>query len=83
MGGSRKIDCGFKPSELENVNFRRSLYFVSDLKVGEIVSEDVVRSVGPRYEIEPKWKDIIVGKTVNLDVKRNTQVSFDLLNMKI
>jgi N-acetylneuraminate synthase len=74
-----KVDYGRKPSELENVKFRRSLYFVRDLKAGEAITEDAVRSVRPGYGIEPKWKTTIVGKTVTLDVKKNTPVSLDVI----
>lgn len=65
------------------MKFRRSLYFVRDLKAGETITEDAVRSVRPGYGIEPKWKSAIVGKTVTLDVKKNTPLGFDCLNMKI
>jgi len=78
-----KIEYAVKSSEFENVKFRRSLYFVRDLKAGETITEDAVRSVRPGYGIEPKWKAAIVGKTVALDVKKNSPVNFDLLNMKI
>ena len=70
-----KIEYGVKSSEFENVKFRRSLYFVRDLKAGETITEDAVKSVRPGYGIEPKWKATIVGKTVALDVKKNTPVS--------
>lgn len=76
-----KIDYSRKSSELENVKFRRSLYFVKDLKSGDVVTEDAIRSVRPGYGLAPKWHPSIIGKKVNLDIKKYTPVSFDLLDL--
>ena len=69
-----KIDYGRKSSEQGNVKFRRSLYFIKDLKAGEMVTRDAVRSVRPGYGASPRHFEIIVGKTVTKDVSRNTPV---------
>src|SRR5690606_10933127 len=42
-----KVDYGRKSSEQGNVKFRRSLYFVKDMNVGDLVAADCVRSVRP------------------------------------
>ena len=49
-----KVDFGRKSSEQGNIKFRRSLYFVRDLKVGDIITGDAVRSVRPGYGMAPK-----------------------------
>ncbi|QJI16866.1 MULTISPECIES: pseudaminic acid synthase [unclassified Pseudomonas] len=69
-----KVDYGRKSSEEGNVQFRRSLYFVKDLKAGELITPDSVRSVRPGYGLPPKKYSEICGKTVLLDVKKNTAV---------
>lgn len=63
-----KVDYGRKLSEQGNAQFRRSLYFVKDLKVGDVITEDAVRSVRPGYGLSPKHFKKIIGKTVSKDV---------------
>ena len=41
------VDYGRKSSEIGNVKFRRSLYFVKNMKKGDVVSYDAVRSIRP------------------------------------
>ena len=70
-----KVDYGRKASEKGNAQFRRSLYFVKDLKAGDIITEDAIRSVRPGYGLAPKFSDKIVGKVVIEDIRKNTPVS--------
>lgn len=68
------IDYGRKSSEKCNVQFRRSLYFVKDLKKGDIITEDAVKSVRPGYGLPPKMLKEIIGKKVTRDIKRSMPV---------
>ena len=74
-----KVDYGLKSSEQGNIKFRRSLYFVRDLKAGETITANAIRSVRPGYGIPPKHADEIIGKTVTRDVAANTSVQWDAL----
>lgn len=74
-----KVDYGCKSSEQANVKFRRSLYFVKDLKAGDVITEDAVRSVRPGYGIAPKHLTKISGVFVRLDVRANTPVSINVI----
>lgn len=73
------VDYGRKSSEQGNVQFRRSLYFVKDLKSGDVITADSVRSVRPGYGLPPKMLKDIIGKTVVIDVKANTPVKESVL----
>jgi len=75
-----QVDYGRKSSEQGNAQFRRSLYFVKDLKVGDVITEDYVRSVRPGYGLAPKHLDKVIGKKVNVDVRANTPVNVDVLD---
>ncbi|SMF10689.1 pseudaminic acid synthase [Pseudogulbenkiania subflava] len=68
------VDYGRKSSEQGNVKFRRSLYFVKDLKAGDIITEDAVRSVRPGFGLPPKMVDQIIGKAVTQNIRANTPV---------
>jgi pseudaminic acid synthase len=74
-----RIDYGRKSSEQANVQFRRSLYFVKDLKAGDVVTPDAVRSVRPGFGLAPKHLDALIGCRVATDVVRNTPVTPDKL----
>lgn len=74
-----KVDYGHKSSEQGNVKFRRSLYFVKDLKAGEVITKEDVKSVRPGYGLAPKYLDQILGRKVKVDIVSNTAVSLDFL----
>jgi N-acetylneuraminate synthase len=74
-----EVDYGRKSSELGNVKFRRSLYFVKALRQGDIVTAESVRSVRPGFGLAPKHLDKVIGATVNRDVQHGVPVRWDLL----
>ncbi|HIP24158.1 MAG TPA: pseudaminic acid synthase [Rhodobacteraceae bacterium] len=69
-----KIDYGRKSSEQSNTQFRRSLYFVKDLKTGDTITADTVRSVRPGYGAAPKYLDRVIGQRVSRDTPANSPV---------
>lgn len=68
------VDYGRKSSEKGNVQFRRSLYFVRDIKKGERISADAIRSVRPGYGLAPKWLSRVVGKIAACDIRMHSPV---------
>ena len=74
-----QVDYGRKSSEQGNVKFRRSLYFVKDLKAGDIITADSVRSVRPGFGLAPKYLPELIGKTTTQDITKNTATSFDFI----
>lgn len=77
-----QVDYGRKSSEQGNAQFRRSLYFVKDMKAGEIITPECVRSVRPGFGLAPKYYESILGKKVVCDVQMNTPVKMSLLEFK-
>ena len=69
-----QVDYGRKSSEQGNVQFRRSLYFVKDMKEGDVITQNCVRSVRPGYGLAPKNLETVIGKTLSKDVYRNNPV---------
>lgn len=78
-----QVDYGRKSSEQGNVKFRRSLYFVKDLKAGDVITEDAVRSVRPGHGLPPKYLNKIIGKTVTSNISRNTATTLEALGNDI
>lgn len=74
------IDYGRKSSEEGNAQFRRSLYFVKEMRVGEIITNSCVRSVRPGYGLPPKCLPEIVGKRVSKRVKVGEPVTQEAID---
>lgn len=72
-----QVDYARKSSEQGNVKFRRSLYFVKDLRKGEIITADAVRSVRPGFGLAPKYLHQILGRKAIRDIRANTPVGPD------
>lgn len=76
-----EVDYGRKSSEQGNIQFRRSLYFVKDLKAGEVITADAIRSVRPGYGLPPKYLREIIGKKVNCDIDRAQPVKMSYIDL--
>ena len=74
-----RVDYSRKQSEEGNAQFRRSLYVVTDVKAGDPVTPDNVRSVRPGFGLPPRHYDEIMGRRFAIDVEKATPVSWDLL----
>lgn len=71
----------YKRTEAEkgNVKFRRSLYVVKDVKLGDKVTPENVRSIRPGFGIAPKHYDTVLGMKFSSDVKSGTALSFKVI----
>jgi N-acetylneuraminate synthase len=78
-----EVDYGRKSSELANVKFRRSLYFARDLKAGDVITKDAVRSIRPGYGIPPKYIELIIGTIVQKDVNHGQAVTQDVIDYNL
>src|SRR5690606_25161747 len=74
-----QVDYGRKSSEQGNAQFRRSLYFVKDMKVGDVITEDCVRSVRPGYGLAPKLMHRVLGGVMKENVAFGTPVSLKVI----
>lgn len=74
-----EVDYTRKQSEKGNAQFRRSLYVVADVKAGDIVTPENVRSIRPGFGLAPRYYDDILGRKFASDVSRATPVSWELL----
>ena len=72
-----KIDYGRKSSELSNVKFRRSLYFVKNMSEGEKITEYCVKSVRPGYGVAPKYLDLVIGRKVKRKIEQFSPVRLE------
>lgn len=71
--------AGFERVQAEDGNraFRRSVYFVKDLKAGDCIAEGDIRKIRPGLGLEPKHYPALFGKRLARDVARGTPVQWD------
>lgn len=74
-----RVTYGPTPSEVASLEFRRSLYVVEDLKVGDVLTTENVRAIRPGYGLAPKYLDIVIGKRVNQQIKRGSPLSWNVI----
>ncbi len=80
------IHYGRTKAEEKSLVFRRSLYISEDMKAGHVLTRENLRSIRPGHGLPPKYYDIVLGKTVAVDVKKGTPLSWGILgsnNQKI
>jgi len=63
-----------------NTIFSRSLFAVSDIEPGAILTEDNIRSLRPGVGLSPKHLKSILGKRAIRAIQRGTAIAYNLLN---
>ena len=58
--------------QIESRIYSRSLFVVKDIKAGEVITEDNVRSIRPSNGLHPKYYEIVLGKIATCDLKFGT-----------
>ena len=67
-------------SENSSLAFRRSIYFVRDLKAGQFITANDVRRIRPGFGLPPKYFQEILGRRLKHDVSFGDPVSFEMLD---
>jgi pseudaminic acid synthase len=79
MGG---VDYEMTEKKKKSRQFSRSLFIVKDVKVGEKITKENVRSIRPGFGLHPKYLTEIIGKKFKTDLDKGTPFSFELINKK-
>ena len=74
-----KVNYELSDKMKANREFSRSLFVVEDMKNGECVTEDNVRSIRPGFGLHPKYLKKILGKCVKKDLKKGTPFELDFI----
>ena len=72
----------YQPSPKETIPrlYRRSLFVVSDVKAGEIITEEKVRSIRPGHGLHTRYYSEILGRKINRVVEKGTPFSWDMIS---
>lgn len=71
-----KVNYDLTEKTLNNKVFSRSLFFTEDVKKGEIITQENMRSIRPGYGLHPRYYNEILGKKVTKDIERGTPVDW-------
>ena len=63
-----------------NREFSRSLFIVEDMKKGDLVTLNNIRSIRPGFGAHPKYLEDILGKKVIKDLKKGTPLNLDFID---
>ena len=64
------VDYSLTEKQAKGKDFSRSLYVVKDIKAGEKITEENVRSIRPGFGMHPKHYREVLGQKVNVDLER-------------
>ncbi|MDB9957977.1 pseudaminic acid synthase [Oceanospirillaceae bacterium] len=76
-----KVNYDLTEAEKDNVKFRRSLYVIKDVKAGDILTPENIRSIRPGYGLAPKYYETVIGKKTKLDLFRGEPLSIDAVDL--
>jgi len=74
------VDYEMTDKKKKSRQFSRSLFVVKDIKAGEVITKENVRSIRPGYGLHPKYLKKIIGKKINKYVDRGTAFSIDMIS---
>lgn len=73
------VDYKLTEKQAKGKDFSRSLYVVQDIKEGDIITEENVRSVRPGFGLHPKYFNDILGKKVNADLEKGDALKWECI----
>ena len=66
-----------KPAEEASLKFRRSIYAVKDIKVGEVLTRQNIRRIRPGFGLAPKYYEELLGKRTKRELAYGTPITKD------
>jgi pseudaminic acid synthase len=73
-----RVSYGPTEAEKKSIQFRRSIYVVKDLKVGDILTKNNIRAIRPGFGLPTKYFEMALGKSVTRDVVRGTALAWGM-----
>lgn len=67
--------------EKKSVVFRRSLYIVEDMKAGDVITEENMRSIRPGLGLSPKYYEDLLGRKVRRNIAKGTALNWELVDL--
>lgn len=78
-----RISYELSSMQLKEREFARSLFVVKDIKRGEIISPDNVKSIRPAFGMHTKHYEDVLGCVATKDIKKGTPLTWELVRKEI
>lgn len=75
-----EINYNLTDKQKKGREFSRSLYIVNDVKAGDILTEENVKSIRPGYGMHPKHYKEVIGKKFTQNFPKGTALKWELIN---
>lgn len=73
------VDYSLTEKQRKGKDFSRSLYVVKDIKKGDLISAENVRSVRPGFGLHPKHFKEVLGKPSNSDIEKGERFNLNYI----
>ena len=74
-----EVDYEMTESKKKSREFSRSLFIVKDVKKGELISNENIRSIRPGFGLHPKFLSEIIGKEYISNQGKGTPISWNMI----
>jgi len=74
-----QVQYGVTEQEKSNIDFRRSIFAVKNIKKGELFTDDNIRIIRPGYGLAPKFLDEVLNRRSNRDLERGTPINLNFI----
>ena len=74
-----EVDYKMTEKKKKRRQFSRSLFIVKEVKAGEKITRENVRSIRPGFGMHPKYLSEVLGKEFNQDFEKGTPMSFEII----
>jgi len=75
-----RVDYEMTEKKKKSREFSRSLFIIKDIKSGEMITKENIKSVRPGFGLHPKHYNEILGKIAVRDIKRGTPLEFKYIS---
>lgn len=73
------VDYSLTEGKIKSRKFSRSLFVVKDVKKGEVLTEENIRSIRPGDGMAPKYYGEVLGKKASCDIEFGTPLQWELI----
>lgn len=69
-----QVSYGATPEEIPSLKFRRSIYAIQDIEIGDEISTANIGIIRPGYGLHPRYYSKIIGKTSKVKLERGDRI---------
>jgi len=74
-----KVQYGPMPSEVDSLQFRRSLWIAKDMKAGDVFTPDNLVTARPNEGMAPKYYEYVIGSHAICDISAGSPLAEEML----